>query len=368
MVKPVRKAVRTFVIRDNKVLAIKYSTEKNNGFYDIPGGKIENGETNFEASIRECLEETGIKIINQKYIGNLVIEYPEMIFDFDVIICKNFEGNPNNFDENESMWIEIKDLINQEKGFPCIDILKSEYKKYFKYGNFKIGFIVDKNHNILQKEIIDSDCGYFKMWNNWSKKRNGLPVYDNWLDVYNEVLDSNKNSEILDLGCGNGADTLYLIEKGFNVLSCDFSTEALNNIKNSISKSKTMYLDMIDNFPFKDESFSIIIADLSLHYFDNEITIHIMNEIKRVLKNDGVLLARVASVNDFNFGAGVGEQLEKNFYFEGDYTKRFFDFEDVNKYFGIIGQVEFSETSMIRNEEEYSKPKMLYTVKVKKGN
>ena len=71
----------------------------------------------------------------------------------------------------------------------------------------------------------------------------------------------------------------------------------------------------------------------------------------------------------FIFGAGVGEELEKNFYFEGDYTKRFFDLEDVNKFFGIIGSVEAEETSMTRDEEEYSKPKILYKVKVKKkGN
>ena len=92
-----------------------------------------------------------------------------------------------------------------------------------------------------------------------------------------------------------------------------------------------------------------------------------MNEIKRILKTDGILLARVASVNDFNFGAGVGKELEKNFYFEGDYTKRFFDLEDVNKFFGIIGSVETEETSMTRDEEEYSKPKILYKVKVMKG-
>lgn len=366
MDKPIRKAVRTFIIQDGEVLAIKYLTEKNNGFYDIPGGKIEAGETNFDASIRECLEETGIQIINQKYIGNLIIEYPEMIFDFDVMICNDFEGNPDTFEENKSMWIKIEDLMKQEKRFPCIDILKIDYKKYFKYGNFKMRFIVDNNHKIIQQEIIDSDCGYVKMWDNWSKKRNGLPEYDNWLDNYKEVLDSNKNTQILDLGCGIGADTLYLIEKGFNVLSCDFSTEALNNIKNTIKNSKTMYLDMIDKFPFEDESFSLIIADLSLHYFDNETTIHIMNEVRRILKKNGILLSRVASVNDFNFGAGIGEELEKNFYFEGDYTKRFFDQEDINKYFGIIGTLESFETSMTRNEEEYSKTKVLYQIKAEK--
>lgn len=210
--------------------------------------------------------------------------------------------------------------------------------------------------------------GYLEMWDNWSKKRASVPVYDNWLDDYTDILTENKDTEILDLGCGIGADTLYLIERGFNVLSCDFSNEALKSIRENISNSKTKYLDMLERFPFNDESYSLIIADLSLHYFDNATTIHIMSEIKRVLKNNGILLARVASIDDFNFGAGVGEQLEKNFYFEGDYTKRFFDQTDVNKYFGIIGEVESSETSMIRNEEEYSKPKMLYRVKVKKGN
>ena len=209
--------------------------------------------------------------------------------------------------------------------------------------------------------------GFVKMLDNWSKRRSNVPVYDLWLDEYKEILESNKDNEILDLGCGIGADTLYLIERGYNVLSCDFSNEALKSIQDNIPNSKTLYLDMMKKFPIKDNTYSLIIADLSLHYFDNETTIHIMREIKRILNNNGILLSRVASVNDFNFGAGVGEELERNYYFEGDYTKRFFDFEDINKYFGIIGSVEAEETQMTRNEDEYLKPKILYKVKVEKG-
>lgn len=209
--------------------------------------------------------------------------------------------------------------------------------------------------------------GFVKMWDNWSKRRSSVPVYDLWLDEYKEILESNKDNEILDLGCGIGADTLYLIERGYNVLSCDFSNEALKSIQDNIPNSKTLYLDMMKKFPIKDNTYSLIIADLSLHYFDNEKTIHIMREIKRILNNNGILLSRVASVNDFNFGAGVGEELERNYYFEGDYTKRFFDFEDINKYFGIIGSVQAEETQMTRNEDEYLKPKILYKVKVEKG-
>lgn len=208
--------------------------------------------------------------------------------------------------------------------------------------------------------------GFVKMWDNWSKRRSGVPVYDLWLDEYKNILDENKDNEILDLGCGIGADTLYLLERGYNVLSCDFSVEALKSIENNIPNSKTLYLDMMKKFPIDDKKYSLIIADLSLHYFNNETTIHIMKEIKRILKDGGVLLARVASVNDFNFGAGQGEKQENNCYFEGAYTKRFFDLEDVNKYFSIIGDVEARETQMTRDEEEYSKPKVLYTIKVEK--
>lgn len=214
---------------------------------------------------------------------------------------------------------------------------------------------------------MNTNNGFVKMWDNWSKRRSSVPVYDLWLDEYKDILEQNKDKEILDLGCGIGADTLYLLERGYNVLSCDFSNEALKSIQDNIPNSKTLYLDMMKDFPVQDNTYSLIIADLSLHYFDNETTIHIMKEIKRILKKGGILLSRVASVNDFNFGAGVGEQLEKNYYFEGDYTKRFFDFEDVNKYFGIIGCVEAEETEMTRNEEEYSKAKILYKVKVEKG-
>ncbi len=114
--------------------------------------------------------------------------------------------------------------------------------------------------------------GYLEMWDNWSKKRAIVPVYDNWLDDYYDILTENKNTEILDLGCGIGADTLYLIERGFNVLSCDFSNEALKSISKNIPNSRTKYLDMLETFPFADESYSLIIADLSLHYFDNDTT------------------------------------------------------------------------------------------------
>lgn len=46
MDKPIRKAVRCFLIKNNQVVVIKYKQgNRKQGYYDIPGGKIETGET-----------------------------------------------------------------------------------------------------------------------------------------------------------------------------------------------------------------------------------------------------------------------------------------------------------------------------------
>lgn len=201
-----------------------------------------------------------------------------------------------------------------------------------------------------------------KYWNDIYKKRLGKrPLYDNWLDKYLNLIKKNK-TQILDLGCGMGNDSLYLIEKGFDVLSTDYCAVALDNVKKVIPNAKTMTVDISKKLPFKDGEFEIIVADLCLHYFDSKTTTEIMREIRRILKPGGSLFARVNSVQDVNHGAGQGKKIEDNFYFVEGYNKRFFDIDDVNKYFSIIGEVEAHEAEMQR----YEKTKKLIEIKATK--
>ena len=199
-------------------------------------------------------------------------------------------------------------------------------------------------------------------WNNTHQKyNNDKPVYDNWLDKYLQLFKYVK-TPILDLGSGTGNDTLYLVEKGLDVIACDYSEDALKILEKYIPNAKTKLVDISNKLPFKDGEFEIIIADLSLHYFDNNTTIEIMKEIKRILKKDGYLFARVNSINDLNYGAGQGQKIEENYYYVDGYNKRFFNLEDAKKYFSIIGNVEIREEEMLR----YQKPKKIIEVKIKK--
>lgn len=151
MNKPIRKAVRCYVIKDNNVLVTKYKQGNKEGYYDIPGGKIEEGESPNQTAIREMKEETGLDVKNLKYKGNMIIEYPNRIFDFDVFLATKSEGEPQEFEENTSEWIEIQELLKKEKILSNIIVLE----RFFIKGliddnyNFKMHIDVDEQENIL---------------------------------------------------------------------------------------------------------------------------------------------------------------------------------------------------------------------------
>ena len=152
MEKPIRKAVRCYLIKDDKVVVTKYKEgNKKLGYYDIPGGKIEEGENPEQTAIREMKEETGLKVGNLKYKGNMIIEYPNRIFDFDVFVTNESEGETQEFEENTSEWIDIKELLQKEKILSNIMILDRFFIKGLiddKY-NFKMHIQVDEKENIL---------------------------------------------------------------------------------------------------------------------------------------------------------------------------------------------------------------------------
>ncbi len=214
---------------------------------------------------------------------------------------------------------------------------------------------------------MDHNRKALSMWDGWAMGRFGVPIYDLWLDSYKKELDKRKDHIVLDLGCGNGADTKYLVERGYTVISSDYSWEALKNVNHNIKGSMTKYADMNEPLPFSDSLFGVVIGDMSLHYLDSAKTKELMSEIARILEDDGILLARVSSMNDKAYGAGSGRRIEKRYFDHGSYAQRYFTEEDLDDFFGIIGDYSFRETAMTRDEPYYSKPKIMFEVLVQKN-
>lgn len=187
-------------------------------------------------------------------------------------------------------------------------------------------------------------------------------IYDLWLDKYEPILHASKDTPIIDLGCGLGNDTLYLYERHYKVISCDYSEEALKKLELFMDNPITKLFNMKEGLPFESESVKVVIADLSLHYFSWVETKKIVNEIKRVLKEKGFLLLRVNSIKDTNYGAGKGTIIEKNYYNIDGHLKRFFDKKQLEKLF-IDWEVKYSKEYEMNR---YTNSKILWELAVQK--
>ncbi len=199
-----------------------------------------------------------------------------------------------------------------------------------------------------------------EIWNNIHKNYDREKIkYDDWLQLFDRAI-INCKTPVIDLGCGSGNDTLYLIEKGKTVIPCDYSKNAIENIKKNFPEvEQVKCFDMSKGLPFEDNLTDIIIGDLSLHYFTEQQTFQILDEIKRVLKPNGLLLFRVNSVKDVNYGAGEGKELEPHLYETDDGRyKRFFDSEDIEKFFSNWEKLYMREETLGR----YGSEKILWRV------
>lgn len=133
------------------------------------------------------------------------------------------------------------------------------------------------------------------------------------------------NSQVLELGCGVGNDSVAFANKGHDILATDFSEIAIQKNKDTykdISGLTFEVLDMSRPFKFNDNTFDVIYARLSLHYFTDTITRNIFQEIKRVLKPNGLICFICKSVKDPLYGKG--EEIEKDMFENEGHVRHFF--------------------------------------------
>lgn len=156
--------------------------------------------------------------------------------------------------------------------------------------------------------------------------------------------------KVLDLGAGLGQDGHYFAYHGYEIVSTDLEETALEQSKSRLTdeiKQKVAFqkVDLREELPFDDVSFDIVYAHLSLHYFDYETTVHLFDEIQRVLKPGGVLAFLTNSVHDPQYN--TGSKIEDDYFQIGDKQKRYLSVDiarSFTKYFNVYLLDDHGET------------------------
>ncbi len=104
--------VGAILVKDNKILCCKRGPGRAlENYWEFPGGKIQEGETPFEALKRELEEELLIEVNVKKEI------FDDVSYDYDygrvhlrTIICELISGTPKLTEHLEYRWLKPTEI------------------------------------------------------------------------------------------------------------------------------------------------------------------------------------------------------------------------------------------------------------------
>ena len=121
--------------------------------------------------------------------------------------------------------------------------------------------------------------------------KHGYIEYITSLKYIHEYLEKMDNPKILDIGAGTGKYSITLAEEGYDVTALELVKHNLRVIEKKSNKVKTYLGNAIKLDMFKDNSFDLILLFGPMyHLVTKEEQLKALNEAKRVLKPNGILL------------------------------------------------------------------------------
>jgi mutator protein MutT len=95
-----------------RLLLVRRAHEPGRGRWSVPGGRVEAGETDHQAVLREVVEETGLTVEIIRLLGHVQRRAPEgAVFDIYDYYCRSAGGTlVAGDDADETCWCDANTL------------------------------------------------------------------------------------------------------------------------------------------------------------------------------------------------------------------------------------------------------------------
>ena len=98
----------------NLLLVQRKAGDVGEGLWEFPGGKIDPGESNQQAILREIEEELNLKINILDSLGKLSHSYPNLIVDLEIFITEIESGEIILREHQNKKWVKPHEIIAAE--------------------------------------------------------------------------------------------------------------------------------------------------------------------------------------------------------------------------------------------------------------
>lgn len=106
-------AVAGLLMRDGKLLIAERPEGKPySGYWEFPGGKVEEDEAGDAAIRRELQEELGVSVLRAERWFEHVHAYPDKTVLLELWLVTDFEGEPESREHQELRWASYEEILH----------------------------------------------------------------------------------------------------------------------------------------------------------------------------------------------------------------------------------------------------------------
>ena len=216
----------------------------------------------------------------------------------------------------------------------------------------------------MDLEILNKQSQHWE--NNFSSKPEMFGVSPSSPARYTlEIFKKNNVNNMIELGAGQGRDSLLFANNGIHIHALDYSLSGIHKINEKASEQElqnsvsAQLFDVRERLPFEDNSidgcYSHMLYCMALTSEEIE---NLNSEVHRVLKQGGLNIFTVRNIEDGDYQNGIhrGEDL----YESNGFIVHFFSKEKIKK---LLRGFELIDIS---NFEEGSFPRRLYRATMRK--
>ena len=152
-------------------------------------------------------------------------------------------------------------------------------------------------------------------------------------------------STLIEVGCGNGRDSIYFSEQKLNVTAIDQVEEEIIFLQNRFKEVKNLNFISGDYSQLgNDKSYDTVYSRFSLHSISSIEQERVLNWAYNQLNDDGLFCIEVRGKKNEIYKMGEQVPGEEDAYIYNDHYRRFLDFDEFRDSLGGLGfSIEYSD-------------------------
>ena len=155
---------------------------------------------------------------------------------------------------------------------------------------------------VKQKDTFRRDVDY---WNSYyAKKLTEVQSPSDFVRTVISYLEPGKS--LIDLGCGNGRDSIYFLNHHLNVTGIDVSEEAISQLNQlKLENGNFVCDDFVSSKALYQVQYDYIYSRWTMHAISEQQEDELLGNARDALKEGGLFLIEARSVRDSLYGKGT---------------------------------------------------------------